>query len=264
MGESTVFDRSLQRLAVEFKVHRYTSPRGLLSGNPRLWRLAAGQVGDAATTLRLADNGVRGMVGLASDRESLRLFLQEVPGLRSALDYARPDDTRAVEVDLGPGEPRIVVFYYTQASGLRGLDFLEARGKLRLTYELRSISLREVSLAVVPEIEEPPGPPQWVITEEGARQEPEDRRFLFTDLTMSVRIPEDGFLLLGPTETAYDRPLLGRALFLQHEAAPKDDGSTWSESILIISPVVRSSQESAATGWPAENGAGAPPPANAR
>jgi len=239
----TVFDRSLQRLTVEFKVHRYSAPRGLFSGNPRLWRLAAGPLGDAATVLRLADNGLRGGVGQASDREPLRLFLAEVPGLRSALDYAQPDHTRAVEVDLGPTRPRTVVFYYTPRGDLRGMDFVDARSKLRLAYELRSISLREVDLRVVPELEEPPGPPKWVITEAGARQEPEDRRFVFTELALGVRIPEDGFLLLGPTEGVHDRPLLGRAIFVQpgSEDAESDDAEL--ESILIISPVVRSTVE---------------------
>ncbi len=246
----TVFDRSLQRLTVEFKVHRYSAPRGLFSGNPRLWRLAAIPLGDAATVLRLADNGLRGGVGQASDREPLRLFLAEVPGLRSALDYAQPDHTRAVEVDLGPTRPRTVVFYYTPGGGLRGMDFVDARSKLRLAYELRSISLREVGLQVIPELEEPPGPPQWVITEAGARQEPEDRRYVFTELALSVKIPEDGFLLLGPTEGVHDRPLLGGALFVQSRGDDVEGDAAERESILIISPVVRSTVEPSLDGGP--------------
>jgi hypothetical protein len=242
----TVFDRRPQRLAVEFKVHRFSAPGGTFSQNDtEIWKIVTGSLPDAAATLRLTDNWFRAVVGRESDRAALRGWLDELQGIRSALDTATPDAARSVEVEIGPCNPRQTVFYYDRRGLLHGLDFVNAKARFKLAFEMRSPNLHEVWLEVVPELEEPPGPPKWVITPQGARQEPEERRHPFGELAFAAEIPDGGFLLLGPTPAVRERPLLANPFFL--EETEKVDTATGGqnspevrESIYIISPIIRS------------------------
>jgi hypothetical protein len=250
-GSRSVFDRPVRRLSVEFTVLRYSAPRGTFSSDEAVWKLVSGPLPDAATMLHLADNGFRAAIGRQSDRLGLRAFLGSVGDLGSVLDHARPDVTRHVELDLGPCPPRLVAFHFERGGRLRGLDFVKARAKLQLAFEMRSLNLHEVWLELVPVIEEPAGRPKWVITEEGARQVPQERRCVFADLAIAAKIPEGGFLLLGPTAAVHDRPLVARPFFLEVSKEGANRSAGWRESIYVISPIIRSYERARA-----EDGAG--------
>jgi hypothetical protein len=243
---SPVFARQLQRLAVEFKVHRFSAPSGTFSSDHAdIWKLVTGPLPDAAATFRLTDNGFRAVVGRESDRAPLRGWLDELEGVRSALDTAVPDAAHSVDVEIGACLPRQTVFFFDRQGLLHGLDFVDAKARFRMSFEMRSANLHEVWLEVVPEIEEPPGPPKWVITQQGAKQEPEERRHTFSELTFAAQIPEGGFLLLGPTTAVRHRPLLGSPFFLEQtgvaeKAGAGQDASDIRESIYVISPIIRS------------------------
>jgi hypothetical protein len=239
-GSKSVFDRPVRRLSVEFTVLRYSAPRGTFSSDEDIWKLVDGPLPDAATALHLADNGFRAAIGRHSDREGLRAFFGGIGELRSVLDHARPDVSRHVELDLGPCPPRLVVFHYELGGRLRGLDFVKARAKLRFAFEMRSLNLHEVWLELVPVIEEPPEPPKWVITEEGAQQVPQERRHVFADLAFAAKIPEGGFLLLGPTAAVHDRPLVARPFFLEASKEAAAGFAGHRESTYVISPIIRS------------------------
>lgn len=238
--DASVFERPLQRLVVEFKVHRFTAPHGTFSEESRLWKLVTGKLPDASQRLRLADNGFRAAIGRESDRFPLRKWLDSLSEVAGASDTTVPDASKLVDVDIGACEPRIVVFYYDAAGGLSGHEFVQARARFRIAFELRPPDLQTSVLTVVPEIEEPPGPPKWIITEAGAQQIPQERRYPFDDLEFRSEIPAGGFLLLGPAKSVYDQPLLGRAFFgsaaLSHAAG---DGEGERENIFIISPIIR-------------------------
>ncbi len=240
----SVFERPLARASIEFKVHRYSAPQGSFNrGASNVWKLVNGPLADAAATLRLADNGFRAAIGRESDRQSLRELLGRVPELRSVLDRTHPDASRRVELDVGLCCPREVVFYHGRGGRLRGMDFVDARAKLMLAFELRSVNLREVWLEIVPAIEEPPGPPQWEIGEDGARQVPVKRRRLFEDLGFTAMIPKGGFLLLGASEGLGDDPLLGKLFFRGPSEKSVKTPADVRESIFVISPVVRFSRQ---------------------
>ena len=72
-----------------------------------------------------------------------------------------PDISRIIEVELGLCPPWQNIFYYDRQGSLRGMDFVDAEARLNLNFEMYSSNLREVRLRVVPELEEPPGPPKW-------------------------------------------------------------------------------------------------------
>lgn len=233
------FSPKPQRLVVEFKVHRFSAPAGTFTKSNGLWELVTGAAGDARTTLRLSDNGFRAAVGRESDRAALTRSLEAVDDMRSALDETTPDASKAVEIEVGPCPPHQTVFYYDRRGVLHGLDFLDAKARFRLSFAIYSPNLREVRLDVVPEIEEPPGPPKWVITEQGAMQKPVERRHPFEDLTISATIPQNGFLLLGPAPDVANRAsLVARPFFI--EQTPKADGTiAIRESIYVVSPIIR-------------------------
>lgn len=236
----SVFERPLERLSIEFSVLRISAPRGAFTEDERIWKLVTGSLPRAASTLHLADNGFRASVGRNSDRGALRRFLDSLPELRTALDHATPDTSRLVELEVGRCDHRQTVFYYEEGGRLRGLDFEDAQASFLVTFEMRSVNLREVWLSLTPELEEPPRQKKWVITEQGAREVPVERKHVFTAITLNVNVPEDGFLLLGPTRTVYDRPLLGRPFFIEKAVSPEDGSVRWRESVYVVSPVVRS------------------------
>jgi hypothetical protein len=238
--DSTTYDRPAERLIIELKVFRYTAPKGSFSGGEAVWKTIGGVVTDAATTLRLADNGFRAAMGRDSDRKPLADALGALPDVVSSRDDVTPDASREVELELGACPPRMSVFHFDAAGELHGLDFVEAKAMFGINLELRSISLRDVWMRVVPRLEEPPGPAKWVITQDGARQVPEERVRKFPHLAFETTIPDGGFLVLGPTQAQGQLPLVGGAFFSTQLPASGSGSSAPRESLFIISPIVRS------------------------
>lgn len=236
----SIFDRPMQRYVVEFTVHRITAPKGAFSGEGGVWKLVTGRLPSARETLRLAANGIRAAVGQESDRSPLLTELYKLPEPKIAQGDTRPDVNRMLELELGPCAPRMSVFYYDDAGGIHGRDFVEAIGRIKVSYEMRSANLHEVQLVVVPELEEPPGPRRWVQLTDGKwAEKDEERRTAYSDLAFQARIAQGGFLLIGPTSAIYEQPLLAKALFVQDDQIGADGKSQTRESILVISPMIR-------------------------
>ncbi len=241
---TSVFQRPLVRLVVDFKVHRVWAAKGAFGAESRLWKIATGTLPDAASALRLAANGFRVAVGRESDRKSLLAFLEEVPDLRIAMDEVTPDASRAVELEIGTCDSRQSVFYYDGEGDLRGMDFVKARAGFSLMFELQSTDLREVWLRLVPTLVEPGGRPKWVLNADGtASQVPSDRRTVFDALAFLARVPEGGFLLLAPTESVHASPLLGRSFFVTSGAEREAASDEARESVYVISPTVRTVEQ---------------------
>ncbi len=240
----SVFDRPIERLVVEFQVHRVSAPRGAFAEQSQLWGIVTGGLPRASEALQLQANGIKAAIGRESDRSALLTWLEQIDAPRVADDRILPDEARLVEIEFGDCAPRENVFYYDHEGALRGQEFVEARARLKMLYEMRTTNLREIWLHVVPELEEPPGAPKWELLDDGtARQVPQRRVKTFEHLAFSARIPEGGFLLLGPTESVYRTPLLGRTFFVEAfsasetpRSAPLGDDR---ENLYIISPIVR-------------------------
>ncbi len=246
---SSVFDRPAQRMTIEFNVHRVSAPRGTFDDKSDLWRIINGQLPDADSVLKLAANGFRAALGRESDRQALVDYLKSVPEPLTVPDHAIPDVSRMVEIEIGPCAPLQSVFYYDERGGLHGMEFQDAKAKFNIAFEIRAAELSEVWLKVIPELEEPPSPPKWEISEDGhARQVPQLRQRMFDEIAFLAKIPEGGLLVLGPTQSVYDQPLLGRPFFVQLDDKDPVDGKM-RESIYIINPVIRtgSNQGSAST-----------------
>lgn len=237
---ASVFDRPLRQIRVEFGVMRVTAPQGAFTDDATLWSLVRGALPDAPTAMRLQDNGFRVAIGRDSDRAAIKERLEKLTDPRSALDRAIPNESRLVDLDLGACTPQSSVFYFDGGGQMHGCHYEDARARFRLAYEIRSTNLREVWIQLVPEVEEPPGPPRWVIRPEGARLEPEERRRMFRDLAFSASIPEGGFLMLGPTQDMARQPLLARLFLQQREAG--EDGERIRESLYLISPILRTGE----------------------
>ncbi len=238
---TSVFERPVRQITLEFRIHRFSAEAGAFSSNTALWRIVTGTLPDAQMAMRLADNGFIAVVGRESDRVRLREWLDGLEDIRSVVDMAVPDISRKVEVELGGKQPRRTIFHFGKSGSLHGLDLANAQAKLELGFELRAADFTEVLLTVVPVMEEPPGRPKWVMTPDGAMEVPQERRHPFHDLGFSVEISEGGFLLLGPTAMVYDLPLLGRPFFLEPPTEVQSLKESRRESIYVISPIIRSS-----------------------
>ncbi len=228
-------EQPIRRVTVRLNVLRVTAPTGAFTRNTAIWRTVVGGMADAC----LRDNGVRAAIGRDSDRAALEALLDDVPDHRSAVDTLTPDMTRLVELTLGPCEKNQRVFHYDRAGHLHGDEFENAKVRLRIAYEVRSARLDDVMLQLMPEVEEPPGPMKWVITDAGAAQVEEERRHSFRELVFGGTIPPGGFLMLGPTPDIYQQPLLGKAMFVDSNRSEDADEEP-RESLLVISPIVSS------------------------
>lgn len=244
----TIFDRPMQRIVVRFSVLRVWAPKGTFTENEDLWKLVTGALPSADAAMRLRDNGFRAAVGTEGDRSLVKRHIDRIADIRTALDQVTPDASRLVELDLGPCNRRQPVFSFDRAGQLHGRTFVQARAKFRLAYEMRSPRLDEMLLRLTPEIEEPPGPWKWVITDEGARQVQQEKRYAFHDLVIAARISQGGFLLLGPSADVYRQPLPAKAFFVNEAAETGEAAPRPLESILIINPIIETIAEQAAPG----------------
>lgn len=232
-------EQPIRRVAVRLNVVRITAPFGSFSRHPRLWKTVVGALADASAAACLRDNGIRAAIGRESDRAALESLLDDLPDHLSAVDPLQPDMTRLVELNLGRCNPRQRVFHYDRSGSLHGDEFKDAKVQLRIAYEVRSARLDDVMLQLMPEVEEPPGPMKWVITDAGATQVEEEKRHSFRDLVFGGTIPPGGFLMLGPTADIYQQPLLGRAMFVDTNRGDEGaDDEEPRESLLVISPIV--------------------------
>lgn len=237
---SSVFNRRPERRLVEFKVHRISAPRGVFTAQEAIWKLVAGKLPSAAATMHLADNGFRAAVGLDAHRQALLAELQGLPDLRIAVDQVVPDIQRTIELEIGACGEHQIVFYLDRTGGLHGMDFVQAKARLRLMLEWRSVNPDELWLRLTPELEEPPGPMRWEMTPSGPQMAPERRSRTFEELSFDAAIPPGGFLLLGPTPAVYDRPLLARPFFVEEAAQAGTETAPESrENIYVISPILR-------------------------
>ena len=238
-GPAAPGEQPIRRVSVRLNVLRVTAPTGSFSKHPSIWKTVVGSLADAGAAACLRDNGIRSAIGRDSDRAALQALLDDVPDHRSAVDPLIPDMTRLVELTLGPCDPHQRVFHYDRAGKLHGDEFENAKVVLRIAYEVRSARLDDVMLQLMPEIEEPPGPMKWVITDSGAAQVEEERRHSFRELVFGGTIPPGGFLMLGPTPDIYQQPLLGRAIFVDTNRTDEGEAEP-RESLLLISPIVTS------------------------
>jgi len=239
----TIFDRPMQRIVVRFSVLRVWAPKGAFTKDEGIWTLVTGALPSADAAMRLRDNGFRAAIGTDGDRSLVKRHLDRIADIRTALDQVTPDASRLVELDIGPCKRRQPVFHFDRAGQLHGRAFVQARAHFQLAYEIRSPRLDEMLLHLTPEIEEPPGPWKWVITDEGARQVQEERRYAFHDLLIAAKIPQRGFLLLGPTADVYRQPLPAKVFFVSESAETGEAAPRPLESILIISPIIETIAE---------------------
>lgn len=242
----SIFDRPFRRIVVRFSVLRVSAPKGTFTVNDGPWKLVTAPVQSGELALRMKDNGFRAAVGAESDREPFLRYLEQVAEPRTALDEFTPNESRLVELDFGPCDARQSVCHIDHMGKLHGRTFEDARALLTIEYEMRSTSLDEIWIRLMPAILEPPGPWKWEITELGARQVQEERRYAYRDLLFEAKIQEGGFLLLGPTADLYELPLLGKLYFLQ-PALNANGRPEARETIFVISPIL-TSHEHAATG----------------
>ncbi|MCZ6682180.1 MAG: hypothetical protein O7B26_03290 [Planctomycetota bacterium] len=242
----SIFDRPFRRIVVRFSVFRVSAPKGTFTFDDRMWKLVDSPIQSAALAMRMKDNGFRAAVGAKSDREPFLRYVEQIAEARNDLEVFTPSESRLVEIDFGPCDDRQSVCHIDRMGNLHGRTFEDARALLILEYEMRSASLDEVWIRLMPAIQEPPGPWKWEITELGARQVQEERRYAYRDLVFEAKIQDGGFLLLGPTADLYELPLLGRPYFLQ-PSVDANGRPEERETIFVISPLL-TSYEQAATG----------------
>lgn len=239
-GPRAVFSRPMQRLIVQFRVHLITAPAGTFGPDSLLWKIAAASMPTGVDAARQTSNGFRAAVGRESDREGLMQFLDSVEGVKMKMDEITPDLDKPMQIELGACAPLLSIFHFDRAGRLHGSDYADSVARFVLQFDMRSTNLKEVWLRVTPELEEPPGPPKWRRGPDGEfREMPEEHRYFFSDVEMSARIPEGGFLAIGPSPLFADTPTLGRVFFREPETSPKEGLEAARERIYIISPIIR-------------------------
>jgi len=239
--EESIFDRRPERLIVELQVHRIEAPAGVFGEDSPVWKIASSPIASAAADLRLRSNGFLAAVGRDSDRNDLLAFMESLPKPAIATDRVQPDSSKLVDIEIGEHKGTLTLFHFDESGSLRGLEVEQPRVRFRMRCEFRSLNLRDVWLEIMPELEEPPGAPKWVIgPDERARLVPQERRHTFKSVAFGVEIPKGGFLLLGATGEVYETPLLAKPFFLAEAGETKDGVQRYRESVYVIRPIIRS------------------------
>lgn len=246
-GSSSPFEGPRQKRLVEFTVHRISGPKGAFGNEAQLWKIAGTPIRDAPTSLRLRANGFRAAVGRESDRPALLAFLEKLPDRKTVMDRVIPDARRWLDIEIGRIGRRQSVFVYDTNGDLSGLDLVDAEARFKLAFEIRSLKAKAITVRVVPELEESRGRMKWEKQADGRLLEvPDTRRRIFESLSFSADISEGGFLVLAATPSVFERPLLGRAFFVEGAVEAGADCGNCRENLYIIGPAVRSNNEEAA------------------
>jgi hypothetical protein len=217
---------------VRFNVLRIEAPEGELEQATDLWQHVGATGLSPVEAEALRENGFRVGVGLDEAREPLRRRLASLEGVRSKLEQVLPNMERSVEMFIMEAERDWTVFVMGADGKMSGQTFDDARAVIRFTWSVDPGGTDRVALRVVPEIRQAPGQVRIQRIDERWQYRPEYRGRVFEELAFEVAIPKAGFLMLGPTMEATQRPLLARPFFVEPASGRQR------ESLYIISPIV--------------------------
>jgi len=210
--------------AITLEVMRFDAARGEFSGNAALWSMLEELPGDPNSLLTARENGFRYAVAQRVVRPELQQFLERMTGVTMARDHGVPRTDGPIELDLSNSDQDLSVFLFDPSGGMSGRSFDRSRPILDVECLPEPGRPGVIRMAVTPEIRGEPGPPRYVREQEQFLLKPEYRGERFKELTVTLTLPIDGALIIGPTPRVHELPILGRPFLVRGEAEAAREG----------------------------------------
>jgi hypothetical protein len=197
------------RYHVQFDVLRVEVPRGFVSGSEILWNHVDESVLLFEVARRLRLNGFR--IGLAERGAwpAIKAILDGCGAAQAMQAGLGQADLLPVTIELDPISRDQTVLHYGPGGKLQGATFADSLNMLRIEHQLDAERLGEFTVRLTPEVRKAHLQTTFAATEAGLREVPVYQGRLFTDLAVEISVPDNCFIVVGPSNRAWRRALIG-------------------------------------------------------
>lgn len=197
------------RYYIQYDVLRVEVPRGTVSRSETLWNHVDESVFPFAVTRRLRLNGFR--IGLAEQGAwpAIKAILDSSAATQAAQAGLAQADLAPFAIQIDPLSRDRTIFHYGLHGKLEGSTFADSLNMLRIEHHLDPEQLSDFNLRLAPEARS--AHPQTTLTATGAglREVPVYEGKVFTDLAVEMEVPANSIIVLGPSDRAGRRALIG-------------------------------------------------------
>lgn len=220
----------MQTIDMAFDIIRADLPLDTVRHSRKLWNhLGAGGMTPPQTAL-LARNAVRIGVGTRDAWPAIRAILENAaPEVRQ--DQLLIQRDMPLVLDVGTLTDPQSLFVYDDQGRLDGKTFAAGTKLVHFDYALHPSLGGSVEVHVGFELRQAHGTMTWDTADGLVRQVPAEERYLFTSPRAAFTVPPEGFIVIGPSELADNRHLLGGSFF-----STGNPGAA-REIVLIITPL---------------------------
>ena len=217
------------RIQMQFDVLRVELPLQSTRHSLLIWDHVDETQTDPRLTELLARNGLR--LGVASP--------DAWPSLRALFEARRSRSLRAVHavqsgapltMRVGEVKPGESIFVHARDGSLSGATFESGSKFLHVDYAVDRDDPRRTHLRITPEIQKFSEDRQWLAVGGGFQEAPRYEGRVFAELSTDLTLGPDEFLVIGVSEEADLKPLVG-GRFLQRE-----ENNMMYETVICLTP----------------------------
>jgi len=220
-------------LSTNFDIMRVKVPTGMATESETIWNLVDEQVISAQTIQHLRKNGFR--IGLTSqdDWAAIKVTLDEAERVVVNRLQFSPKNAGPMRIELDEAPANNTIFFYRPDQTLAGSAWPNSRKLINLHHRVDPEDLHSVFLGIEPEVRQQQTATRWEKTPLGMRQVRIHAGKVYADLAVTLPVPPQSVLVIGPSPAARHTTLIGQAFLTD-----TDDKGQTSEVILFFAPTV--------------------------
>ncbi len=221
---------AMQTIDMAFDIIRADLPLDTVRHSRKLWNhLGAAGMAPQQTAL-LARNAVRIGVGTRDAWPAIRAIIENAAA-EVRQDQLLVQRDLPLVLDVGTLNEPQSLFVYDDQGRLDGKTFPAGTKLIQFDYALHPSLGGSVEVHVGFELRQAHGGMAWDTADGVVRQVPAEERYLFTSSRAAFTVPPEGFMVLGPSELADNRHLLGGSFFTAGSPGAAR------EIVLIVTPL---------------------------
>ncbi|MEI8194526.1 MAG: hypothetical protein WCI73_01310 [Phycisphaerae bacterium] len=214
---------------LRIRVYQMSMPLGTFSLNDKIWRQLDEDALDSATSVLLAQNGLRAAVG-RQDRWPAVAKLLDGPGTRTQEYVCLSDGRSAIQITTRPNLPEQTVFYVDRDLELQGRTFARCDNAVRLSMaslkDTTDMLVQLEPLVITGTVEISRNGSDLGITRQSRPQEE-----TFRNLRLQSRVAAKDFLVLAPLNPKGNAFSVGTRFLSNADTVPP------METILVFVPL---------------------------
>lgn len=223
-------DRPDAQYYVQYDVLRVEVPVGVVSRNETLWNHVDESIIPFAVSRRLRVNGFRLGISDAVVWPAIKAFLDSAGAAQAMQTGLAQTDLLPFAIQVDQLSRDHTVFFIGRDDKLSGSKFADSVLLFRVRHAFDPDSMSEFQLSLVPEVRR--ANPRTILsaTESGLRETPVYEGKVFGELRAEIMVPEHSILVIGPSERA------GRKFLIGTEFLCGDRNGVRFERILFVTP----------------------------